>query len=198
MRTAIIYATTEGQTRKIANYVTEHILKRGQEVEIVDAVECSPEFSFEPYGLAILMASLHAGHYQAAMTDFVKRHREELQAIENAFVSVSLAAASSDSDDIEGLKACDSEFFSGDRLDARTSASRRRRISFHPVRLLPPLGHEVDCLAKGREGRDGSRHRIYRLERAFRLRRRSAQGDAASPQRCSVKRFTPCPPWRWR
>jgi len=111
MRTVIVYATTEGQTRKIARFAAERIMERGQEVEVIDAVECLPEFSLDPYGLAILMASLHMGHYQPAIVDFIRRYHEGLGAIENAFVSVSLVAASSDRDDLEGLETCDRDFF---------------------------------------------------------------------------------------
>ncbi len=132
MRTVIVYATTEGQTRKIARFAAERVMERGQEVEIIDAVECPPDFSLDPYGLAILMASLHMGHYQPAIVDFIRRYREDLEAIENAFVSVSLSAASSDSDDLEGLEELRPRVLRADRLDAQALCIMRPAPSASP------------------------------------------------------------------
>jgi menaquinone-dependent protoporphyrinogen oxidase len=111
MRTAIVYATTEGQTRKLARFCAERVRERGQEVEVIDAAEVPPDFSLDPYGLAIVMGSLHLGDYQTSLVDFVRHHRKALEATENAFVSVSLAAASNEPEDREGLTDCDRAFY---------------------------------------------------------------------------------------
>jgi menaquinone-dependent protoporphyrinogen oxidase len=61
-------------------------------------------------GRATGRASLHAGHYQSPVVDFVRRHHATLNLMPTAFISVSLSAASHDADDLDGLARCLAEF----------------------------------------------------------------------------------------
>jgi menaquinone-dependent protoporphyrinogen oxidase len=58
----------------------------------------------------IIAASVHAGRYQSAVVHFVIDHLATIDARLNAFLSVSLAAAAADQDDLEGLKKCVADF----------------------------------------------------------------------------------------
>jgi menaquinone-dependent protoporphyrinogen oxidase len=104
----VLYGTTEGQTRKIARFIAGRLTARGHEAELIDASEA--ELDPRAFGAAAIAASLHTGHYQPAVVDFVSRHHDTLNLMPTAFVSVSLSAASHDADDLDGLARCLAEF----------------------------------------------------------------------------------------
>jgi menaquinone-dependent protoporphyrinogen oxidase len=92
----IAYGTTEGQTRKIAEFVAAAARARGVEVELVDSA-AERAASVQPvYAAAVVCGSLHQHRYQASLLHFVKDNRSWLAGIPTAFVSVSLAAAMED------------------------------------------------------------------------------------------------------
>jgi menaquinone-dependent protoporphyrinogen oxidase len=106
----VLYGTIEGQTRKIARFIADRLAARGHEARLVDAAEAEPELDPRAFCAAVIAASLHAGHYQAPVVDFVRRQHVILNAMPTAFVSVSLSAASHDADDLEGLARCVADF----------------------------------------------------------------------------------------
>ena len=92
----IVYGTTEGQTRKIAEFIAAAARTRGVEVELVDSA-AERAASVQPiYAAAVVCGSLHQHHYQASLLRFVTDNRSWLAGIPTAFVSVSLAAAMED------------------------------------------------------------------------------------------------------
>ncbi len=101
----ILYATTEGQTRKIARRAAAHLTARGRSVELVPAAEIA-QIDPRDYDAALLMASVHAGRYQPDFLAAVLRNAEALARLPNAFVSVSLSAASDDPEDHEAIAEC--------------------------------------------------------------------------------------------
>lgn len=105
MKLLLVYGTTEGQTQKIAGFVADHLAHLGHQAEIVNAID---ETTADPrkFDAVIIAASLHAGRYQSAIIHFVSKHLAALSARLNAFLSVSLAAASNDEDDVQGLEQC--------------------------------------------------------------------------------------------
>lgn len=109
MDVLVIYATTEGQTRKVAHFVAETIEKAGHSVTLVDAADVTEKFELPSADLVIVAASLHLGCYQAAIIHLIKQHRAALAAVPTAFLSVSLAAAGDD-DDLKGLADCVEKF----------------------------------------------------------------------------------------
>jgi menaquinone-dependent protoporphyrinogen oxidase len=149
MRIAIIYATTEGQTLKLARRAAELCDAAGHEVELLDAVQVAPTLVMDPYQAAILLSSVHVSHYQAAMSTFLNDYKDELAAIPNAFVSVSLSAASSDADDVEGLREITDDFYKQTGFTPWIRTSCGRCIPVYEVRFLQALGHETDRAAKG-------------------------------------------------
>ena len=109
MKFLLIYGTTEGQTRKVSSFVAEHLAQQGQESQVTDAIDAAAADPRE-FDAVIIAASLHAGRYQSAIVHFVKDHLAAIGARPNAFISVSLAAASDDEDDLRGLERCVAEF----------------------------------------------------------------------------------------
>jgi menaquinone-dependent protoporphyrinogen oxidase len=89
-RVLVTYASTHGQTEKIARRIAESIEASGQAVEVLP-VAAEPDPS--DYGGVVAGASLHAGKHQSEMTDWIGTHRDSLAARPGAFFSVSLTAA---------------------------------------------------------------------------------------------------------
>lgn len=110
MKLLLVYGTTEGQTRKIARFVSSHLARHGHETELVNAIDVTAATDPRRFDAVIIAASLHAGHYQSAVVHFVSKHLAAINARPNAFLSVSLAAASDDEDDALGLEGCISDF----------------------------------------------------------------------------------------
>jgi menaquinone-dependent protoporphyrinogen oxidase len=93
MTTLIIYSTTEGQTRKIAEFMATQLREAGQAARLTP-VEGAWQHSFFPVPDAVIVAAaIHMGEHDAAVTQFVSEHRVQLDALPSAFVSVSLSVA---------------------------------------------------------------------------------------------------------
>lgn len=103
MKILITYATTEGQTRKIAQFCTDYLSAKGDTVELLPAADAA-ETDLSRFDAVLLAASVHAGKYQKPMIKFVARNVDALGAMRSAFLSVSLAAAGDDADDWQGLR----------------------------------------------------------------------------------------------
>jgi menaquinone-dependent protoporphyrinogen oxidase len=109
MRFLIVYATTEGQTRKIAECIAGRLTAAGEMVRLIDAAAVPPDLDPRAYDRAILAASVHASRYQTALEAFARSHAAALNAMSTAFISVSLAASGHDAGDWKGLAACVSD-----------------------------------------------------------------------------------------
>lgn len=94
-RILVAYASTEGQTRKIAEYLADTLRTRGHAADCLDCAAPAAA-QFDPaagaYAGAILAGSLHQSRYQAALLHFASSRRDWLASIPCAFVSVSLSA----------------------------------------------------------------------------------------------------------
>lgn len=103
MRFVVVYATTEGHTRKVAEHVADRLHALGQSVALHDATDELPDVNLSGIDAAFVAASLHEGRYQPGITTFVSRRQEDLARIAGVFLPVSLSAASSDADDRAAL-----------------------------------------------------------------------------------------------
>ena len=91
-RILVLYGTTEGHTRKVANAIGDSIRASGLDVDVVHVDESKPDPS--DYSAVIVAASVHAGGYQKAVRNWVRAHAEQLDAKPGAFVSVCLSILS--------------------------------------------------------------------------------------------------------
>ena len=114
MRTLIVFATTDGHTRKLANFIAARLAAAGHDLRLCDAAETIVP---DPAGFdaAVLAASVHMGQYQSAFRRFARKKHAALNAMPTAFISVSLSAAGDDPGDLAGLAAC------AKRLERQTS-----------------------------------------------------------------------------
>jgi menaquinone-dependent protoporphyrinogen oxidase len=91
----VFYATTEGQTERIAERIAEHFRERGLSSEAISVG--APEAADVDWSRAraiVVGASLHGGRHQKEAARFIQMYRHRLNAGISAFFSVSLAAAS--------------------------------------------------------------------------------------------------------
>jgi menaquinone-dependent protoporphyrinogen oxidase len=95
----VAFATTDGQTRKIAGFVAETLQKQGLSVDLVDTATPSADAVQPHYAAAVLAGSLHEHLHQKALHEFVQRNVGWLNAIPVLFLSVSLEAAMPDAVD---------------------------------------------------------------------------------------------------
>jgi menaquinone-dependent protoporphyrinogen oxidase len=98
MRIAIIYATREGQTRRIVEYLAGALQARDADVDRFNAAD-RPELDFASYDACVVAGSVHIGQHERELVKFVREHREELERIPSAFLSVSMSQAGLESPD---------------------------------------------------------------------------------------------------
>ena len=93
MRVLIVYGTTEGQTRKIAERIAERVRELGYEAQLQDSSAISDNLQIDEFATIIVVASVHQHVHQEAVTAYAMAHRDQLNAKFTGFVSVSLSAA---------------------------------------------------------------------------------------------------------
>lgn len=91
----VFYATTEGQTRRIAERLVAIFCDHGFTSRALDVASANADYVDWPRVRAALVgASLHAHRHQRAAASFVREHAHDLNAHPSAFFSVSLATTS--------------------------------------------------------------------------------------------------------
>jgi menaquinone-dependent protoporphyrinogen oxidase len=148
----VVYATTEGQTRKIADRAASRIRTAGHAVTLVDA-RAAAAAELGTFDAALLAASLHVKRHQPEIVQFIRKQRARLERVPTAFVSVSLSASSSDQQDLANARAVVEEMF--DEVDWEATlvhlaagAVHDRRMNFLKRwmihRILREKGVEMD------------------------------------------------------
>jgi menaquinone-dependent protoporphyrinogen oxidase len=92
MDVLIVYGTTEGQTRKIAEWTATHIRERNHHVELRDSAALMSDLNLEIFHAFIIAASVHQQYHQETITNFAIPHHKLLNSRPSAFISVSLSA----------------------------------------------------------------------------------------------------------
>ncbi len=102
----VLFSTTEGHTRKLAQFAAARLSGRGHEVLLHDAAD--PDLP-DPaaFDAAFLLASVHLGRYRYSFVEFARESHNALNVIPTAFVSVSLSAAGDNLSDLNGIRTCD-------------------------------------------------------------------------------------------
>ncbi len=90
-RVLVLYGTTDGHTRKVAEALRQTWLsEEGFLVDVVDAQRAASYVTPEAYDGVIVAASVHSGGHQRAVKRWVRLHAEALNRTPSAFVSVCL------------------------------------------------------------------------------------------------------------
>ncbi len=134
-RVAILYATREGQTHRIAEHVAAALRAHGLVADVQDVRQLPHDFTLSDHAAVIVAASVHMGHHEREMVAFVKAHRVALESMPAAFLSVSLSQAGA-----EGLT-------QAPELKDKSAADVRRVIDafftetgWHPTHVKPIAG----------------------------------------------------------
>ncbi|MER3374984.1 MAG: menaquinone-dependent protoporphyrinogen IX dehydrogenase [Allomuricauda sp.] len=102
MKILIVYATSEGQTRKIARFMEEVLQTDNHKVVIADATEEPP--SPENFDAVLIGSSIHIQKYHSSIKDYIMKNLDELNQKHSAFFSVSMAIASNIEEEHEEVK----------------------------------------------------------------------------------------------
>jgi menaquinone-dependent protoporphyrinogen oxidase len=101
----VFFATTEGQTLRIAERLAEVLHQLGLRSRVIDLADAkATHIDWTRLHGALVGASLHLGRHQKLADRFVRAHAADLNSVPSAFFSVSLSAASKNP---EELKAAD-------------------------------------------------------------------------------------------
>lgn len=151
-RVLIIYSSTHGHTAKIASNLAGTLQSNGLLVDVREVLE-GAYVAPGAYDAIVAAASIHRGHHQKEMVEWVREHRRELDAKPNAFISVSLTAAEDTDEAIAETTRCIDEFKTEtawwpDRVEAVAGALQYREYDSFTrifVRLLMKQGgHPTD------------------------------------------------------
>ena len=93
-KTLILYSTTDGQTKKICEYIKLN-LKHRSEIDVL-RLDKHMELSNENFDEIIIGASIRYGKYQKDLFDFIKKNKSTLESKNNAFFSVNVVARKSE------------------------------------------------------------------------------------------------------
>ncbi|HEY7643820.1 MAG TPA: flavodoxin domain-containing protein [Hyphomicrobiales bacterium] len=93
MKVLIVYASSEGQTRKIAEYIAAQFQKGGCATVVHDSASSLRGIDVDAFDAFLLAGSVHNHAHQASIVGFATAYARVLNAIPSAFLSVSLSAA---------------------------------------------------------------------------------------------------------
>jgi menaquinone-dependent protoporphyrinogen oxidase len=102
MNILLIYGTTEGQTRKISEFIKPELEKQWHVVSLCDAT--NHPLAPDGFDAVIIASSVHAGKYQAAVKHYIQKYHAQLNKMHSAFISVSLTAAGDDAEEHKELQ----------------------------------------------------------------------------------------------
>lgn len=132
---AVLYSTREGQTQRISEHVAAGLRGRGLDAAASNVRERDAGSDLDAYAAVVLAASVHAGRHEREMIELARTHRERLDGMPNAFLSVTLSEAGA-----ERTGATAEE-------RARSTADVKKMIDrfvqdtgWHPKRIVPVAG----------------------------------------------------------
>lgn len=102
-RIAVIFATSDGQTHKIAGNIAALLQERGVDVDVVNGHVMQPDFPFDEYDGIILGGSIHTGEDAARLEEVIVNQCDAWEDMPTAFFAVSpthsgVSAAESEED----------------------------------------------------------------------------------------------------
>lgn len=119
----IVYASTHGHTGKIAARIDRVLSQARHDCEL-RSVATEPDLKLSDYDLVIVGASIHAGHHQKDLIEWVKRHATALNMTPSAFFSVCLSAV----EDTDASRQATRDLL--DDFEDRTGWMPRERMTF--------------------------------------------------------------------
>lgn len=91
MKILVVYGTTEGHTRKVAERVGEYIKSAGHKAQLADSTDKPSSVNLADYSAVIIAGSVHQRHYQGSLAYFIHSRLDELRQLPTALLSVNLS-----------------------------------------------------------------------------------------------------------
>jgi menaquinone-dependent protoporphyrinogen oxidase len=135
MRAAVFYATREGQAERVAHRVAKDLRGRHIEVDVINVKDVHGYIDWHGYTLAFVIASVHTGHHEKEMIEFVKRSKEHLTSLHAPFLSLTLSQAGAE---LPSNTLVQRQTAHGDAL--RMISDFMRETGWQPSRILPLAG----------------------------------------------------------
>lgn len=107
----ILYGTTDGHTRKVANSVADTVRTAGCTADVVEAASAGGRIGPEGYDGVVVAASVHAGKFQGPVRRWVEMHAPVLNQMPSAFIAVCLAVLDQRPAGREAVEASIQRFF---------------------------------------------------------------------------------------
>jgi len=86
----ILFATVDGQTLKICNFIKEELQQQNKNVEVFSIDNFNSDIAnFDTF---VIGSSIRYGVHHEKIIDFIKNHKKELDATKTVFFSVNLVA----------------------------------------------------------------------------------------------------------
>jgi len=101
----VFYATSEGQTRRIAEEIAATLRQQGFTSDVFDLSIPAAQPDWVAVRAVVVGGSIHGGRHQRALTEFVERQALHLSARPSAFFSVSLSAGSRNAVEVDSARA---------------------------------------------------------------------------------------------
>lgn len=112
-RLLIVYGTTEGHTRRVAERIAAAVRARGHVADVLDSSTHPAVAEPDEYDGVVVAASLHYGRHQPTVDRFVREHLHALEQLPTALFSVSLSAARNDPEHRAAARKCVNDFLDG-------------------------------------------------------------------------------------
>jgi menaquinone-dependent protoporphyrinogen oxidase len=138
MRAAVFYATREGQAERVAHRVATDLRGRRPGMNVVDVINVRDVrglIDWHAYELAFVIASVHTGHHEKEMIEFVKRSKEPLTRLHAPFLSLTLSQAGAE---LSTNTLAQRQTAHEDALNMTTDFMRE--TGWQPSRILPVAG----------------------------------------------------------
>ena len=140
----VFYATSEGQTRRIAERLVAIFRENGFTSRAVDVASSEANYvDWRRAQAAVVGASLHAHKHQRSARTFVDEHASDLNVRPSAFFSVSLAAASESVDEREEAARIRARVRRSRRVAPGRNCVPRRPSCVYAVRVADAFHHEA-------------------------------------------------------
>jgi menaquinone-dependent protoporphyrinogen oxidase len=133
-RIGVLYATREGQARKVAEHIHAALLARGLWVSIHDVKDSESVAAFARSEAVVIVGSVHVGKHEAELVEFIRAHRPALEAMPAAFLSVCSSESAAEHGATPEARAAGAEHVA---KQLRTFAEA---TGWHPARVLPIAG----------------------------------------------------------
>jgi menaquinone-dependent protoporphyrinogen oxidase len=132
----LLYASTHGHTAKIAARIADGLRAEGvQDVDVRDAADAGG-LDAASYDGVIAGGSLHAGHHQHELAEWVKAHRAALADRPSAFFSVSLTAADDTHEAREATQRCIDEFIAETQWTPQRSVAIAGALQYREYNVI--------------------------------------------------------------